>query len=326
LKKIFKAITQNKSPAIKINFTEDLLAFLFFYVFVFLLGLRNLNSIPQRRRSMKTDIIDLKTRGFIALPYPSDVRLAVEKAMKSWKEFCALPMDLKRSLPYSLDEVGYDFRNGSGTNGDHKENLDVTLAGYDWLETHAKHIGNPVALACIREFVTLVHLLKPIVLDFAKQSEETFGLEGFTDEVNQSEDVFFVRFIHYFGADKSGEEIAHAHTDKSGFTLHLFESAPGLQCLTYNRTWIDMPVTEGETVIIPAMQMQLRSKGELKALCHRVISTTETAKEGRFAAVCFVQLKRTPKYNKATYSRLQEKNPGFNYTMTHEEFQTLFKP
>ena len=163
------------------------------------------------------------------------------------------------------------------------------------LETYIGKIKNPIARDFVQNATTLVGILKPIVLDFARQSEKIFDLRDFVKEVEQGEDVFFVRFIHYFGDRKLGEEIATAHTDQSGFSLHLFESAQGLQCLTSQHRWINMPVSSSETVIIPSMQMQLRSKGKLKALCHRVIATPETLEVGRYSAVCFVQLKKTPK-------------------------------
>ncbi len=86
-----------------------------------------------------------------------------------------------------------------------------------------------------------------------------------------------------------------------------------------------MHVASGETAIIPSMQMQLRSKGELRALTHRVIANPETAVNGRYSAVCFVQFKKTPKYDKDTHGRLQEKSPGFNYGLSHDDFSKLFK-
>lgn len=275
---------------------------------------------------MNTHINDLKTKGFVAVSYPRNLRSAVNKTIGSWKNFCALPNDVKKGLPYSnnADGVGYELKHGGGNKGDRKENFDVALAGSDWLEKHATSINNPVVLEFVENATTLVGILKPIVLDFARQSQDTFGIDGFVDEVERGDDVFFVRFIHYFGDRKLGEETATAHTDQSGFTLHLFESAPGLECLTYDGEWINMPVSEGETVIIPSMQMQLRSKGSLKALCHRVVATPETADKGRYSAVCFVQLKKTPKYDKSKHGRLQEKVPGFNYNMSEAEFAKLF--
>ncbi len=276
---------------------------------------------------MNTSIHDLKTKGFVSFSYPEDLRRAVEKTVESWKKFCDLPLEVKKGLPYSNSGagVGYEHKEGVGNKADRKENFDVTIAGQEWLQRNIKKINNSIALDFVQNATRLVSIMKPIILDFAHQSEEAFHLEKFSDEVEASEGAFFVRFIHYFGDRDIGDETATAHADQSGFTLHLFESAPGLQCLTYEKKWTDMPVSGGETVIIPAMQMQLRSKGNLKALCHRVIATRETAQDGRYSAVCFVQLKNTPKYNKDVHGRLQEKSPGFNYEMSHEEFSKLFK-
>ena len=276
---------------------------------------------------MPTYIEDLKTKGFVSFAYPRDLRKAVEKTVESWKKFCALGAQEKTSLPYSnrADGVGYELKDGTGPHGDHKENFDVALAGKKWLEENASKIQSPGALEFVQTATALVESMKPLIFDFARQTEAAFGLQGFVREVEESEENFFVRFIHYFSGQKEGKETASAHADQSGFTLHLFESADGLQCLSYDGTWIDMPVSAGETVIIPAMQLQLRSKGELRALAHRVVATKETADEGRFSAVSFVQLKNTPKYDKEKHGRLQEKKPGFNYDMSYTEFQKLFK-
>lgn len=272
-------------------------------------------------------IKNLATAGFVSVSYPPELRRAIARTVESWKAFCALPEDFKKSLPYSnnADGVGYELKQGDGPKGDRKENFDVTTAGMAWLDRHASEVGNREALGFLANATGLIGLIRPIILDFARQAEKAFGLDGFVQEVEESEDVFFVRFIHYFGDRQTGDEIASAHADQSGFTLHLFESDPGLQCLTFNEKWIDMPVSKGETVIIPSMQMQLRSKGALKALCHRVVATADTAQTGRFSAVCFVQLKKTPKYDKDKHGRLQEKAPGFNYDMSFEEFEKLFK-
>ncbi len=272
-------------------------------------------------------ISNFKSEGFVSLSYPPALRDAVDRTIESWKEFCALSEDIKKGLPYSnnSDGVGYELKDGKGTKADRKENFDVTTAGVDWLKKNASGIKNDAALKFVQDATSLVGIMKPLILDFAQEVETTFGITGFRDEVKESEAAFFVRFIHYFGDREISEETATAHTDQSGFTLHLFESHAGLQCLTPAKKWIDMPVSEGETVIIPAMQLQLRSEGKLKALCHRVIANPETAKTGRYSAVCFIQLKNTPKYDKEKHGRLQEKEPGFNYSLSHEEFKKLFK-
>ena len=276
---------------------------------------------------MRASIKNLQTVGFVPVQYPGSLRAAVEKASKSWEAFCDLPEEVKKNIPYSnnTDGVGYEFKDGSGPNADYKENFDITTQGVSWLQKYSKELNNNIVLQFIQDAVSLVEIMKPLILQFAKDVEREFNVEDFQNEVAGSSDAFFVRFIHYFKSQEFGMEVCAAHPDQSGFTLHLFESEQGLQCMLYSGEWIDMPVSPGETVIIPAMQLQLRSKGKLRALCHRVIATPKTAREGRFAAVCFVQLKNTPKYNKEVHGRLQEKKAGFNYDMDQETFSTLFK-
>jgi isopenicillin N synthase-like dioxygenase len=271
------------------------------------------------------NIGQLDRDGFVSVTYPRDLRDAVEQAVKAWKEFCVLAQDTKTNLAYSngSDGVGYELKLGVGNKADRKENFDVALSGLSWLSSRCNDLGAP-AQNFVRKAAALVALMKPIVLDFAGSVEEQYGVTGLHDEVEEGEGVFFVRFIHYFGDRHEGEETATAHIDQSGFTLHLYESDPGLQALTHGKQWVDMPVSEGETVIIPSMQLQLRSRGRLDATCHRVIANEKTATNGRYSAVCFVQLPNTPKYNKAVGGRLQEKEPGFNYGMDPAEFARLF--
>jgi isopenicillin N synthase-like dioxygenase len=272
-------------------------------------------------------ISNLKTSGFVAVPYPADLRSAVNETVDLWKQFCALPVDVKRGLPYgdSSGGIGYQHKDGKGPKGDRKERFDATLRGTERFKVHVTHARNDVAWKFIESTTSLIDILKPVVLDFAQQAEVAFGMEGLRDEIAYGEDAFFVRFIHYFGDRKIGEETATAHPDQSGLTPHLYESASGLQCLTYDGKWVDMPVSEGEMVIIPGMQMQVRSKGVLRALCHRVVATPETVDAGRYSAVCFIHFAKTPKFDGATHGRLQEKTPGFNYSMFHGEFAKLFK-
>jgi isopenicillin N synthase-like dioxygenase len=277
-----------------------------------------------------SSIGDLRDKGIVILPYPADLRGAVRKAAESWKKFCALPDEIKMTLPHNNGGAGFGYE-PKGDRGDNKENFDLTIAAEKVLLEWAEKTNEPVILGFIRDTLAIVPLIAPVALGFAAQAEREFRLEGFAKEIEQSVDRFFIRFIHYFPGSKAGEEIAEAHPDQSGFTLHLFETASGLQCYSYQREWKDMPVSEGETVIIPDMQMQLRSRGEIKALYHRVVATEKTAKDGRYSAVCFVQFKDTPKYDKIGQGPLQEGRSkgkfklGFNYSMPFGEFASLFK-
>jgi isopenicillin N synthase-like dioxygenase len=272
------------------------------------------------------NIENFKRDGFVYFKYPKELRNAVEEAERLWVNFCGLPKKIKESVPYSNGGagVGYELKNGIGKNADRKENFDITIPGEDWVEKNISAFKHKETVAFMRKVGELVTKIKPVVLDFAKSIEKEYGIKDFKDEVLKSEGAFFVRFIHYFGDRQTGEEIATSHVDQSGFTLHLFESQPGFQYLSYDKKWKGALVTKGETLIIPSMQMQLRSEGEIKAMCHRVVATEETKDKGRYSMVCFVQLKDTRQYNKSKFGRLQEMEPGFNYNMTREEFEKMF--
>lgn len=275
------------------------------------------------------NIKSLEREGCVALKYPKDLRAAVLTAVDSWKAFCDLPSEVKTLVGYNAQGggtgVGYELKIGTGPAGDRKENFDVALSGLDWLTAREEDVGQIPVGQFIGDATRLVALVKPTITKFAREVEREYSLVGFAREVEESEAGFFIRFIHYPGDRKVNDETATAHVDQSCFTLHLFESHAGLERLPYKGDWVPMPVSEGKTVIIPAMQMQLRSEGRLRATFHRVVANPETAISGRYSAVCFIQLRNTPKYDKEKHGRLQERAPGFNYAMPHADFAKLFK-
>lgn len=278
----------------------------------------------------KTSVANLRQNGFVNIAYPPDLRAAVKKAAESWEAFCSLPPVVKRGLPYSNGGagVGYELKDGVGPNADRKENFDLTPISKQWLLANAHSVKSTVALQFIEDASELFPLLEPVALEFARRVEVEYGIANFAEIMKRS--VPFVRFIRYSEGQFVGQEMANAHLDQSGCTLHLFESESGLQCLTPPTStspseWVDMPVSEGETVIIMDMQGQLLSEGRLLATPHRVIATERTVARKRTAAVVFYQFAGVPVYDKDKHGRLQEKPAGFNFTMSHEEFKKLFK-
>lgn len=275
----------------------------------------------------KYSIGDLETEGLVRVPYPADLRGSVERAVESWKNFCALPEATRKQFPYNSTAgmgVGYELKQTPGANLDVKEDFHFTLGSEGWIGGIAAEMKSPIVSRFVDDARSLTHAVEPLVLQFARDAEQQFSLDGLAREVSESQGSWFVRFLHYFGNRNVGDEIATPHADKSGFTLHLYESDPGLQYLDFKKAWQEMPVSAGETVIIPGMRMQYRSRNRLKALYHRVVATAETAAQGRFSAVCFVHLNRTPAYDKQKSGRLQEFQPGFNYEMPFDEFSRLF--
>jgi isopenicillin N synthase-like dioxygenase len=275
---------------------------------------------------MNTSIENLETAGFVNVPYPASLRKSVEAAVERWKAFCAQSEEARMSVPYLSKEgmgVGYELKKTPGANLDLKEDFHFSPGSAKELKLAVE--ANSYARELVVAVENLSEELRPLISAFALEIEKAFGLAGFKEEIEQSEDEWFLRFLHYFGDREEGEEIATAHADKSGFTLHLYESDPGLQYLDRNYQWQDLQISNGETAIILGMRGQYRSEGRLKATFHRVIATPITAKRGRFSMVVFVHPKNTPAYDKARAGRLQEFQPGFNYEMPFEEFAKLFK-
>lgn len=268
---------------------------------------------------MNETMSPLQSNGVAMMPYAPELRRLVDDAAIAWQEFCQLPTEEKMRLAQTNAAIGYELKNGVGPQADRKENFDITTSAIDTFD----HIGPQ------HDFITKATkvsvAMAELAIDFAHQVEAVYEAPGLVARTQASTDQIFIRFLHYFGNRAAGEEIATPHCDQSGFTFHLSETAGGCQRLDYaTRTWVNMPVEPGKLAAFPAMQLQLLSGGELKALPHRVIATDETKELGRFAMVCFVKLNHTPAYDKETHGRLQEFRPGFNYDMTPAQFNQLF--
>jgi isopenicillin N synthase-like dioxygenase len=261
--------------------------------------------------------------------YPDDLREGVRDAIHSWKVFCTLPEIQKKKFVYfeengKLDLSGYEIKKQPGVTLDLKENFHVTLKEIERLNQIKHEVQFPLATKFIDDAERLMQLAEPTIREFAMALGEAFALPNIASEVLAGKQSWIFRYIHYFGGRDIGSQIATPHADKSGFTLHLFESDEGLEYMDWEKDWYNMPVRRGETVIIPGMQLQLASKGKLKALCHRVVARERFAAEGRYSAVCFVPLIYTPAWNKDGEGRTQDFVPGFNYDLAYPKFKALF--
>lgn len=274
---------------------------------------------------MAVSMNELRELGLVNIDYPEELREAVENAVASWKAFCQLPREEKCVFAFLEDShgdgAGYELKEEKGSKKDLKENFHVTPFQYERLA----EIANKRTFPFLHDAKMLLDKIEPLVLQFAQDVEEEYGVKGFVEEVLVSKPYWILRYLHYFGNQPVDAEIAAPHADKGGFTLHLYESDEGLQyyCIE-TRQWKPMPVDERQTVIIPAMQLQLLSEGSLKALYHRVVATEETALIGRFSMVCFIPLENTAKYNKKLLGSMQMHETGFNYDLSHPEFVGFF--
>lgn len=277
---------------------------------------------------MHESLQTLQTDGVAMMPYSLGLQQKVAAAARLWQEFRSLPLEEKQQLSTNNQGAGsgYEYKMNVGNHTDYKENFDVALMHQSYLEGLLTDM-EPTSLAArfARAALDLAGVMHPLTMQFARQAEAEFALPDFARMTDASRDRVFVRFLHYPGGRAAGDIIAEPHADQSGFTFHLYETDRGCQRLDYTtRRWIDMPVERGHTAVFPAMQLQNVSHGTLRALAHRVIATPQTSTAGRDAIVCFNQLANTPVYDKAHNGRLQEREPGFNYDMTAEEFAKLF--
>lgn len=278
---------------------------------------------------MTTHSIGFNSQGLINVQYPNNLRKSVEDAVLSWKKFCSLPKKVKTDFQYygegNVNGAGYEIKEENGSRKDLKENFHVTLEQFDRLQNIAHHIPEKEALQFILSAHDLFNKVEPLVLEFADNLAEVYQLPRLREETANSRPQWILRYLHYFHDRNPGEEIAAAHADKCGFTLHLYESDFGLQYLDITtRLWQEMPVSQGETVIIPGLQLQLKTHNNLKALYHRVVATKQTSLTGRYSMVCFIPLMQTPLYNKSSIGSVQNFEPGFNYDISLSEFAKFF--
>lgn len=279
--------------------------------------------LPQHLETPSLE--ELRVHGLSRVAYPDTLKELVERAVSSWRDFCALPKTEKEVFAFLEDThgdgCGYELKETKAEKRDLKENFHVTLHQHQRLEALAKG-GSFLFLSDARN---LLDQIEPLVLGYAANLEREFHLEGFAEEVKASKPYWTLRYLHYFGNQAEGTQIALPHADKGGFTLHLYESHPGLQYYRLDQPlWEDAPMGEKQTVIFPSMQLQLLTQGALKALYHRVLATDQTAHTGRFSMVCFITFENVPKYRKKDLGSMQTHATAFNYAMPHADFEKLF--
>jgi len=271
------------------------------------------------------DLSSLRKDGFVTVSYPPLLRSRVCEAMQSWKSFCNLSENEKTKLSGGdrIQDFGYMRRKDSGPRADNKELFHVVRKRLPQLHAQADAMSDRRAAAFIDAVDVLLQESVPLIQTFAQRIEQEYGLKGFEAEVVGSQDNWTFRYLHYFPGVQP--VLANAHADRGGFTFHTWEDHDGGEYLSLNGTWMPWPVSDTKTIIFPSMGLQYRSKGELKALWHRVVPNETTAKVGRYSMVIFIDFKMDYRFDDSRY-RIQDFQPGFNYQTSAEEFTRLFVP
>lgn len=88
---------------------------------------------------------------------------------------------------------------------------------------------------------------------------------------DRTRELHTLRFLAYQSCRSDGGELARAHYDRSGLTLALHESAPGLQYQDCAGIWSPTGSTRDETLIFPGRKLEQMTDRKVPALFHRVM-------------------------------------------------------
>ncbi|MEZ4156396.1 MAG: 2OG-Fe(II) oxygenase family protein [Candidatus Paceibacterota bacterium] len=268
----------------------------------------------------------IKKNRHVEVEYPPELLAPIQRNTQAWSDLCALSPEIKQKLrfvedPRYLDGEGYELKTTPGDNLDLKENFHFTLSAYERLAESAK--AHPVLQEFIESSRSLIESSAERIVAFASELEISGNMPGLADEVASGKNRWILRNLHYFpGHDQ--DIVAGAHTDKAGFTLHLFEDKPGLEFYD-GVNWQPFPTGPGHTVILPDIQMQYRSGGLIEATWHRVVANADVKAQGRKSAVMFIPFHKTPYFDKVRFGRQQDLPLGFNYGMPFEKFREMFR-
>lgn len=261
------------------------------------------------------------------LKISSQLAKEIRLGVRSWKRFCQKPISDKIRFKYNENhhgDTGYEIKipNQNSKLSDYKENFHLNLDDYSRLSIVDKNKNK-----FIENIPKIIDLLEPIALNHASYIEKRTNCQGIyslQNEVIMSKPYWIIRYLHYHKPNQD-QTLAKAHIDKDGFTIHLYESEPGLEILTLDRVWTPISNLEStrpiNNYIMNGAQMQLATNCNQKAIAHRVVNRTGRS---RFAMVCFIPFFGCKRYNKTKYGSMQSHEPGFNYDLSPEKYGDYF--
>lgn len=254
------------------------------------------------------------TKGYETLPYDPDTQQLVKNLAQAWKSFLDQPLEEKMKLAYS-NNTGYENKGPEAR--DYKEDFHVTL--------QYPVSAIPGISSVSIEFLKAAHAVlcnQNLVRSLAELLTESSDFD-FVKAMIENSSSWIVRCLYYPPQEK--EIIAAEHPDKGPATIHVYDSTPGLQGWI-NGKWEYMVFDHtSEAVGYPGLLGQFHSKCTVKALPHRVISTSTSRKEGRISIVIFVDFPGKVIYNKAKFGPTQDVfKEGSNTVMNFEEFSQYF--
>lgn len=275
--------------------------------------------VTKTHKSSEATKVDFHVKGFSTIEYPERLKNLLFAVIEAWQKFCEQPTELKERIPF-IKGKGYENKdkNRNPELLDHKEKFHITY-GYE-LPLHLKPTSTEIHLLLVVN--KFINEFMPLSEKVAEILQEVTG-HGFTRHGNNKKNLT-LRLLHYYPQDEP--VLAHFHPDKGGHTFHLYDSVPGGLESFWNDEWKPMKFTESEMAIFPGLLGQQLSQCQLRALCHRVVSSEESKKYGRYSVVLFCDYPEHPyRYNKEQFGPTQEVfSPGGNYKMLPLDFNKLF--
>lgn len=251
----------------------------------------------------------LRDQLFVDVDYPKELTDLIRTA-QPWRDFCALPQDIKNKMQLTnnpLDtETGYKFR----SRAEGREDKEYFHAYPNLLEL-AEEAGLASQLEstpALRDFFKYAVDIQGPINNFALEIGRKLGesIPELAELIDTGKLRSVLRFLHYTNDDVA-EVIAAQHFDRSLYTLHLYESGPGLQFMNWDMQWRDAPIDIGNTVVFSGYRLEQLTKGEIQKTWHRVVR-----KDGvtdRISLVLFVWSEAVPSYPQE--ARSQDLEPSY---------------
>ena len=261
---------------------------------------------------------ELDTYGYVSTIYTDRTRSLVLDVMQKFYDFSNQSLDHKNHMYYQ-NTMGYENRNKTID----PEFVDNKESFYIKENYKFPHTFSPSAID--EDFVLSCKTLLSEVIELVEYSTGIFSKIAGVD-LSQYFDMsaLTLRAIHYY--PDTNFEIAHHHVDRGGQTYHLFETTDGLEAY-WNGKWSKIIFDENQMIYFPCIQAQFASRCILKGLSHRVISTDQSVKDGRYSLVLFVDYNKLPyKYSFSKKGPIEKALfPGQNYDMNFSELENYFE-
>ncbi|HYF10465.1 MAG TPA: 2OG-Fe(II) oxygenase family protein [Candidatus Paceibacterota bacterium] len=246
---------------------------------------------------------------FAAIDYPKDLTALIGEA-EPWRGFCTLPREMKERYSFlnhqQYHDPGYRFRSKAEGRED-KEYFHLYPDTYELIAANGltEEVRSEKKLS---DFFSYADKTYHAAHEFAMQIGRDMGREipELGRLVEEGKVRSTLRFLHYLNGDDT-DVIAAQHFDRSLYTLHLYESGPGLQFMNWDMQWTDAPIDIGKTVVFSGYRLEKLTEGKIQKTWHRVARKDEV--KGRVSMVLFVWTREVEDYPRE--ARSQDMTPSY---------------